>query len=176
VANGVKLLKFVLEERVEDPSRVPDVLRPFEPIPADLIAQATVRHFRYERSGGMWVINGELVDIDKPMVSPPLGAPELWTLINNSGGWWHPVHTHLEFGRIISRNGMEPPLTGRDGIAKVDTVVLGPNDQAEVFFRFRDYPGPFVNHCHNLEHEDHAMMFRWDVVGHDSHDCFFRGR
>jgi hypothetical protein len=165
VANGVKLLKFVLEERVEDPSRVPDVLRPFEPIPADLIAQATVRHFRYERSGGMWVINGELVDIDKPMVSPPLGAPELWTLINNSGGWWHPVHTHLEFGRIISRNGMEPPLTERDGIAKVDTVVLGPNDQAEVFFRFRDYPGPFVNHCHNLEHEDHAMMFRYDVIG-----------
>ncbi len=24
--------------------------------------------------------------------------------------------------------------------------------------RFRDYPGHYVLHCHNLEHEDLAMM------------------
>ena len=173
---GVKLMKFVLEERVPDPSRVPPTLRPFAPISAEEIAQATRRTFVYERSGGQWVINGQAVDIQNPMVSPHVDTPEVWTLINKSGGWWHPVHTHLEHGRVLRRNGRTPQLTERDGIAKVDTVILGPNSEVEVFFRFRDYCGPFQNHCHNLEHEDHAMMFRWDVVSHDSHECFFRGR
>jgi FtsP/CotA-like multicopper oxidase with cupredoxin domain len=173
---GVKYIKFVLEERVPDPSRVPGTLRPFAPISAEEIAQATRRTFVYERSGGMWVINGQAVDIQNPMVSPHVDTPEVWTLINKSGGWWHPVHTHLEFGRVLRRDGRVPPLTERDGVAKPDTVVLGPNSEVEVFFRFRDYCGPFMNHCHNLQHEDHAMMFRWDVVSHDAHECFFRGR
>lgn len=173
---GVKLMKFQLEERVPDPSRVPDTLRPCPPITPEEIAQATVRRFEYERSGGLWVINGEVVDIHDPMVSPTVDRPEVWHLINKSGGWWHPVHTHLEFARVLRRDGRTPPLTERDGIAKVDAVVLGPNSEVTVFFRFRDYCGPFMNHCHNLEHEDHAMMFRFDVVGDEQHDCFFRGR
>jgi FtsP/CotA-like multicopper oxidase with cupredoxin domain len=176
LGRGVKILKFVLEERVADPSRVPDVLRPFEAVRPEEIAQARVRRFEYERSGGQWVINDQLVDIQDPMVSPHVDTPEVWKLINKSGGWWHPVHTHLEHGRVLRRNGRQPELTERDGVAKVDTVILGPNSEVDVFFRFRDYCGPFVNHCHNLEHEDHAMMFRWDVVSHESHECFFRGR
>ncbi|MGI8523108.1 MAG: multicopper oxidase domain-containing protein, partial [Geodermatophilaceae bacterium] len=31
-------------------------------------------------------------------------------------------------------------------------------ESAEVAVRFRDYPGHYVLHCHNLEHEDLAMM------------------
>jgi spore coat protein A len=33
-----------------------------------------------------------------------------------------------------------------------------------VFIQFRDFKGPFTFHCHNLEHEDMAMMARFDVV------------
>jgi len=55
-------------------------------------------------------------------------------------------------------------LHERDGIARKDTILLGPNDEVDVFLRFRDYPGPFVFHCHNLEHEDMFMMGRFDVV------------
>ena len=29
--------------------------------------------------------------------------------------------------------------------------------------RFRDHGGPFVFHCHNLEHEDMRMMGVFDV-------------
>jgi len=32
-----------------------------------------------------------------------------------------------------------------------------------VFIRFRDFTGHHLMHCHNLSHEDHAMMVRWDV-------------
>ena len=29
--------------------------------------------------------------------------------------------------------------------------------------RFEQFRGRYLLHCHNLEHEDHAMMARFDV-------------
>ena len=31
------------------------------------------------------------------------------------------------------------------------------------FFRFRDFQGRYPFHCHNVVHEDHAMMLRWEI-------------
>jgi FtsP/CotA-like multicopper oxidase with cupredoxin domain len=39
-----------------------------------------------------------------------------------------------------------------------DTIDLRPAEQAEIIVRFDDYAGRYVLHCHNLEHEDMAMM------------------
>jgi len=33
-----------------------------------------------------------------------------------------------------------------------------------IIMRFADYAGKYVLHCHVLEHEDNAMMARFDVV------------
>ena len=52
----------------------------------------------------------------------------------------------------------------RDGNAKRDTVLLKGGDVVELYIKFRDFAGPFVFHCHNLEHEDMAMMARFDVI------------
>jgi FtsP/CotA-like multicopper oxidase with cupredoxin domain len=159
-----RLLEFRIEGGpVGDPSRVPDVLRPFDPIPQSKINGAKQRHFKFERRRGAWAINGEFIDIDRPLVRPKLGQPEIWTLENGGGGWWHPIHIHLEFVRILSRNGKRPPLEERDGIAKADTITLGPGDEVNVFIEFRDFPGSWVFHCHNIEHEDMFMMARFDV-------------
>jgi spore coat protein A len=57
-----------------------------------------------------------------------------------------------------------PPLDERDGMAKKDTLLLRDNETVEVYVKFRDHVGPWVFHCHNLEHEDMAMMARFDVV------------
>ena len=35
---------------------------------------------------------------------------------------------------------------------------LRPSESVEVIARFTDHRGRFVFHCHNLEHEDMAMM------------------
>ena len=83
---------------------------------------------------------------------------------DNGGGWWHPIHIHLEFMHVLKRNGGLPLPNERDGIAKRDIISLGPNDEVEVFFNFRDFPGRWVMHCHTLEHEDAFMMARFDVV------------
>jgi len=33
-----------------------------------------------------------------------------------------------------------------------------------VKMRFRDWLGRYPMHCHNVIHEDHAMMLRFDVA------------
>jgi FtsP/CotA-like multicopper oxidase with cupredoxin domain len=93
-----------------------------------------------------------------PVAKPTENKGEIWHPINDSGGWFHPVHIHLDFMRILRRNGRLPPLNERDGMAKKDTIILGPNEDVEAFNKFRDFPGRFVFHCHNLEHQDRAMM------------------
>ena len=42
-----------------------------------------------------------------------------------------------------------------------------------IYRGFRDFVGPYVAHCHNLAHEDHAMMFGWEItpVAHRSLDA-----
>jgi FtsP/CotA-like multicopper oxidase with cupredoxin domain len=37
------------------------------------------------------------------------------------------------------------------------------NEDIRVFVRFQDLKGRYVMHCHNVVHEDHAMMIRFDV-------------
>jgi len=34
----------------------------------------------------------------------------------------------------------------------------------KVFIRIRDWLGRYPIHCHNVVHEDHAMMAMWRVV------------
>jgi hypothetical protein len=45
---------------------------------------------------------------------------------------------------------------------KSDTTLFGPNTTATVFMKFRTFEGPFVFHCHILQHEDSMMMFNFD--------------
>lgn len=161
---GARLLQFRVSGTVTDQSRVPDELRPFAPASAAQLAAAPRRTFMFERRHGAWVVNGELADLERPVVKPTLDVGEIWTLKNGAGGWWHPVHIHHGFMRVLKRNGRTPPQDEQDGFGKRDTVTLGPNGEVEAFLHFQDYPGPFVFHCHNIEHEDMRMMARFDPV------------
>lgn len=161
---GDRFLKIVVGAPAADASQVPDTLRPFDPIPAAELAGATRRELRFGRSNGVWVINGESVDLERPIFTARRGQGEIWTLRNSSGGWWHPIHVHLEHVRVLRRNGRVPGPLERDGNARTDTVLLGANDEIEVFVKFRDYPGRWVMHCHTTEHEDAYMMTCFDVV------------
>jgi FtsP/CotA-like multicopper oxidase with cupredoxin domain len=141
------------------------VLRPFAAITQAEIDRATRKTFEFERTNGAWAINDKFFDANRPLTTSPINTPERWKLVNKSGGRAHPLHIHVDFHRVLRRNGALPPLNERDGIARKDTTELGPNDEVEIFIKFRDFPGRFVFHCHNAEHEDHAMMARFDVLG-----------
>ena len=74
--------------------------------------------------------------------------------------------TEVNFsGRDRSRKGLGP---GADGKAKGffihATVAVDPEEEVSVIARFDGYRGRYLLHCHNLEHEDHSMMARFDVA------------
>ena len=48
----------------------------------------------------------------------------------------------------------------------IDFVNLDGGDEVRVIARFGPYSGKYVFHCHNLEHEDMAMManFEWSEM------------
>ena len=45
-----------------------------------------------------------------------------------------------------------------------DVATLNENDELVVYMEWHDFLGKHVMHCHNVVHEDHAMMIRWDIV------------
>lgn len=94
------------------------------------------------------------------LAAPAKGGVEVWDLINNSGGWAHPIHIHLVDFKVVSRTrrGVEPYEIGFK-----DTVFLDENEQARVIARFHPWAGEYMFHCHNLVHEDHDMMAEFDV-------------
>lgn len=124
------------------------------------------RTMRFERKNGLWTINGTTWDdvvasgFRQVLADPGLGDVEVWTLQNNAGGWFHPVHIHLVDFRILSRNG-RPPFDYEQG--PKDVAYVGPNETVEVVMRFGPHRGKYMIHCHNLPHEDHDMMGQFSV-------------
>jgi len=162
-----RIMKFIVNRRRSgdrDFSRVPDVLRPIRPVPQAKLDAAVHRHIEFHRSGGAWAINDRFVDLSRPLFTVQRGQPEIWTLENGGGGWWHPIHVHISNMRVLERNGHRPGPLERDGNAKKNTINLAGGDVVKVFVEFRDYCGSTVFHCHNLEHEDHFMMARFDIA------------
>jgi FtsP/CotA-like multicopper oxidase with cupredoxin domain len=93
-----------------------------------------------------------------------LGTMEVWLLEGNDN-WSHPVHVHFEEGVILTRDGAPPPAW--ETWARKDVYRLGPREDSgeavEFAIRFREFAGTFMEHCHNTQHEDHAMLLRWDI-------------
>jgi len=160
---GTPVLKFVVEgPPVENDVTVDagTILRPHTPIRGDEIVRTRI--FEFERTGGHWAINGQFFNPGRDDASPEPGTAERWILKNKGGGWAHPIHMHLEAHQIqdLSRREIAPQER-----FKKDTVRLEPNEEAVVFMKFRTFKGRYVFHCHNLEHEDMAMMAVFNVGG-----------
>ena len=163
VSPGTPILKFVVNRDAADPSRVPATLLPVTEGPAQLLPRVKVeRRFKFERSDGAWVINGEFFDENRINATPKRGEPEIWTF-ESGGGWAHPVHVHLTDFFILSRDGELPPPLERAG--RKETVVVGASTSQEVkvLLQFDDFVGRYVFHCHNIEHEDMRMMGQFDI-------------
>jgi FtsP/CotA-like multicopper oxidase with cupredoxin domain len=149
-----------------------------KPTQAELQA-ATQRSFRFAKGGATdltpWAIQtdgGAALNADPHRVSaaPELpanpvepGKVEIWH-IRGDNSWNHPVHIHFEEGQILKRGGVTPPEWEK--WARKDIYRVGPykdsKDSVDVAIRFREFAGTYVEHCHNTQHEDKAMLLRWD--------------
>jgi FtsP/CotA-like multicopper oxidase with cupredoxin domain len=137
------------------------------------LATARTRTFQFSKQNGTdahpWTIatdGGQGFDMDPHRVSaaPTKGTVEIWTLKGGSG-WAHPVHVHFEEGQILTRGGNPPPLWEAGARKDVYRLSTFPDATNEVTFaiRFREFMGSYMEHCHNTQHEDNAMLLRWDI-------------
>ena len=153
-------MRFVVARRGSDDSAVPDRLSEIEQLDP---ARATVtREWRFTRSATSgrlrWVINGKPFDPNRMDARPRLGELEIWRFGTDLH---HPVHVHLSPFQVVRRANGGP---GRFDGGWKDTVDVRPAEHVDVAVRFTGYRGPYVMHCHNLEHEDMAMMAAFETV------------
>lgn len=181
---GDGILRFdVIAATGPDPSRVPDYFRALPPI--DLDAVKFHRTWEFDYDGGLWTINGRVFDPNRIDAGIEQGVPEIWTFRNAGNDWAHPVHSHFTEFLILEINGKPHPRTavqdrnetfkafsgdGKEPIQvfmggpRRDVATLLPGDEIKVYMVWRDFLGKHVMHCHNVVHEDHSMMIRWDIV------------
>jgi FtsP/CotA-like multicopper oxidase with cupredoxin domain len=128
---------------------------------------------------GSWTLNGRTFQMTEvaPEETVDLGTTEVWEFFNAGGmgggmmgggmggGLAHPMHMHGQqfqvLGRSIDDGGRAAWQTVSDGYVDdgwKDTVLVMPGERVRVLRRFTSFPGLFLYHCHNLEHEDMGMM------------------
>ncbi len=169
-----RVLRFRVTRKVRDDARVPARLSTIERLDPAKAVRTREWWFRrgnvdsHRRAVGAaldndgerrgWTINDKAFDPRRMDASPRLGDIEIWRFVTDVH---HPVHVHLDPFQVVDRGGRGPGDFDRGW---KDTVDLRPAEYVEVAVRFSDYRGPFMLHCHNLEHEDMAMMATFETT------------
>jgi spore coat protein A len=160
-----QVMRFIVGARAEDNSRIPDRLTTIEPLntTADGVITRTMRFNSGHLSSNngdrhSWLINSEPFSPDVAAARPALDSVEIWRLVSD---FHHPIHVHLNPFQVLSRGRSGP---GPYDIGWKDTIDLRPFEHAAIAVRFDGFRGRYVFHCHNLEHEDMAMMSNFVVT------------
>jgi FtsP/CotA-like multicopper oxidase with cupredoxin domain len=136
---------------------------------AEIAPDSRPKQFYLTMQHMQWSINGrvfQMEDVDQDEMVR-LGTKEIWEFNNTGGGMMHmmnmphPIHLHGRQFRILARGGVRHAGYIDEGWK--DTVLLMPGERARILVDFTDYPGMFLYHCHNLEHEDMGMMRNYFV-------------
>jgi spore coat protein A len=133
-----------------DDTSVPRTLAAYQTLRrSDAVATRT---FDFADEDGLWKVNGQEFDPAVFAATAKAGTTELWRFLTD---FHHPIHLHAAHFQVLTRNGAAP---GPYDAGWKDTVDVLPTEAVEVLVRFPQLTGRYVFHCHNLEHEDMAMM------------------
>ena len=150
-----QIMRFDVTRQERDESVIPAVLAfRFQETP--YVVATRLFDFSYRGMRG-WLINRKPFDPSRMDAQPKLNSTEIWRLQTDFN---HPLHLHLVHFQVLSHSGRPGPYDG----GWKDTIDLGPGQAADILVRFSGYRGRYVFHCHNLEHEDMAMMGNFEVI------------
>jgi FtsP/CotA-like multicopper oxidase with cupredoxin domain len=155
----VSIMQFRVTRAVSDQTRVPSTLEtpPALTVPTDIAQTWTID---VNPTTQQWTINGQAFDPGRIDHVVTQDSTEKWQIVNNSP-ITHFVHLHEEQWQTVSRDG-GPPKPWERGLE--DTWKLDPGENIVVAAKFTDYTGPFMIHCHMLDHEDHGLMADFEVA------------
>jgi len=152
-----QIMRFHITRDERDDTYIPEHLSVLPPLLESSATVTRIFNFSYSRSSGSWTINGKPFNPARMDAQPQLESTEIWQFETDFN---HPLHLHLVHFQILSHAGRPTPWDA----GWKDTIDLGPGQGARVIIRFLGYQGRYVFHCHNLEHEDMAMMGNFEVV------------
>jgi FtsP/CotA-like multicopper oxidase with cupredoxin domain len=157
---AMDLLELVVTDSIA--AAVPPLPSRLTAVPKlEVASGARRRSFRFESMMMRHTINGRSFALDRVDERVPIGETEVWTF-SNASGLPHPVHAHGGQFQVLSRaGGRARRMPWETGLK--DTVLVLPGESVDVAVRFV-FPGLFLLHCHNLEHEDGGMMANFEVV------------
>lgn len=137
------------------------------------------RVFRLGMQRMAWTINGrtfEMRDVAEEEIVP-VDTLISWIYENGGagmgmmGGMPHPMHIHGVHFQIVEReidrayrDAWETVREGYVDEGWKDTLLLMPGERVKLLLKFEEFTGLYLNHCHNLEHEDLGMMRNVKVV------------
>jgi FtsP/CotA-like multicopper oxidase with cupredoxin domain len=161
---GDLLLKIVVDgPQVADNSVSPASIKAFYGFPSTAATPRVKREFVFQNRGN-WTINEKIFACDDIRFQILKNSVEQWTIKNEGFSWHHPAHIHFEEFQTLSINGRAPATSPLVQRGRKDVARLESGDTHVVFFRFRDFHGRYPIHCHNVVHEDHAMMAHFEIV------------
>ncbi len=172
--------RVVLPLKGEDTSCIPKELSPVIPLDESRVKvrrdlRMMIQRDEYGRL--IFLLNGKGWH-DPATEEPYRGEVEVWNLIN-PGFASHPIHLHQIQFQILNRQPFDvarfnqtqelvftgpavPPAPNERGWK--DTVRTNPGEVTRIIFQFGPFTGPYVWHCHLLEHEDYDMMRPMNVL------------
>jgi spore coat protein A, manganese oxidase len=164
-----QIMRFDVVRSAVDDSSIPATLTTIEPLqPEQAVRERSFvfgptlsrAHLPY-----VWTIDGQPFDSGRIDATPKLGDVEIWHFVNHKlggiHGMPHPIHVHLINFQLLDRKGVKP-LAYEMGWK--DTVNVPEGEEVRVIMRFEGYQGKYMLHCHNLQHEDCAMMTNFETI------------
>jgi FtsP/CotA-like multicopper oxidase with cupredoxin domain len=155
-----EVMRFKVVRKASDESAVPDKLSSYAAVPEP--AGLVHRKWRFTRGDAGhhkgWTINGKPFDPQVMQASVKLDQYEIWSFVTDVH---HPVHVHLAPFQVLRRGGKKP---GAFDLGWKDTVDVRPAEVVDVLVKFTAHKGKYLIHCHNLEHEDMAMMAAFETT------------
>ena len=155
-----QVMRFKVARKATDDSNVPARLSAYAAVPEPSGLVHRQWRFRRGSAGGHqgWTINGKPFEPETMQASVKLDQYEVWTFVTDVH---HPVHVHLAPFQVLRRGGGKP---GPYDAGWKDTVDIRPAEVVDVLVKFTAHKGKYLIHCHNLEHEDMAMMAGFETV------------
>ena len=180
LGTGFDVATFTVDRAEASSDALPDILS--DPAFASIdeaVNGNSARVVTLSMAAGGWTLNGrrfEMLDVASDE-EVKFGTTEVWEFYNAGGGMGggmgggggnglaHPMHMHGQQFQIISRSIEDSGRNAWDSVREgyvddgwKDTVLVMPGERVRVLRRFTTFPGLFLYHCHNLEHEDMGMM------------------
>jgi FtsP/CotA-like multicopper oxidase with cupredoxin domain len=179
-ANGTPfaILTIRVQRRESSNLELPATLSTFDASWHPGQTDRSVRRLTVQFGRMQWLLNGSTFEMDAvaPNETVSLDAKEVWEFDNSGPAMMgmrlaHPLHLHGRQFRVLNRQ-VDPRLAKdgdslREGFTDEgwkDTVLVMPGERVQILVHFTRYPGMFLYHCHNLEHEDMGMMRNYRVV------------